>query len=123
LIDSFSYIHIFFRHYAASLKEYQTDKSYHYDRKIDYKELPTFLSYIIQSFKDSVSSDEFNGEKITFILNETTYVIWFKLISQSTIHPPLLRVQTFYPVEKQIHIKKIETLKRINVNQVLSFLI
>jgi len=121
-INSFSYIHILSRHYSYFLKEHQREKSYHIDQEINYKELPTFLNTIISTFKNKFTSQEFNGESIIFIFNGTNYMIWFKSISEPN-QQAYLRVQTFYPIEKTIHMNRLRQLKEVFINSSLSFLI
>lgn len=99
VIDSFSYVHIMFRHYAQLIKEYQVGKSYHIVG-LDYKNLPSELRRIILGYQ--ATGADFDGQKIYFKHNDNLYVIWFRPILKSmpgNRQVMQLRVQTLYPIE------------------------
>lgn len=99
-IDSFSYVHILFRHYSKLIKEYQIGKSYH-DEVLDYKNLPLEIKRILNAYSE-VSNNTFDGQKVYFYLEEKLYAIWFRPIKTSVESGQILvehKVQTMYPVE------------------------
>lgn len=108
LIDSFSYIHILLRHFGQSIKEHQTDKSYHVEG-LDYKNLPIELGRIITAYS-KVSSGQFDGQRIFFKMNGKIYAIWLRELKTGIKGGGVLseyRVQTFYPVEDINELKRI----------------
>ena len=81
-IDSFSFIHILFRHYAQVIKEYQAGKTYHEDLSIDYKNIPKELLRIIRTY-NLLDNTNFDNQKIYFSLNGKIYAVWFRAIRRS----------------------------------------
>ena len=101
LIDSYSFVHILFRHYSQMIKEHQQDKTYHFNKIIDYKNIPVILKNIIECYKVTIPKNTFNGQKIYLLINNETYAIWFRKIPKhlkGNIQVEYFRVQTFYPV-------------------------
>ena len=107
-IDTFSFIHILFRHYAQIIKEYQVGKSYH-NENIDYKNLPQELLKIIKYYM-SIEHNNFDEQKIYFSTEDGLYAIWFRNIKKDTEGGKTieqLRVQTFYPVKDPVEIERV----------------
>jgi len=126
IIDSYSYIHILFRHYSASIKQHQPDKSYHYDENIDYKNLPDFLKDVIDKFKVNFTEEDFDRNRIYFDFGKTTYAIWFRVINISkpgNVNEIFLRLQTFYPVKKESESATIKEFKKVKIEPSIAFLI
>lgn len=125
LIDSFCYIHTLFRHFAATIKDYQVGKTYHFDQEVRFMDLPSFFGKIITSFSKNCCRGEFNGRSIYLIFNKRKYIIWFRSI---TLHRggqsrTYLRLQTFYPTEVTSDLRRMRKLKRVKINSKLSFLV
>lgn len=99
-IDSFSFIHILFRHYSQIIKEYQVGKSYH-DESFDYKNIPKELLRIIEAY-NSLQPKSFDARRIYFLFRDRLHAIWFRSIRYNEPGGKVkteLRVQTLYPVE------------------------
>ena len=126
LIDSYCYVHILFRHFAALIKEHQISKSYHYDENIDYRSIPDFLKGIVLQFSEVVPPTKFDKRSINFVFNKKTYTIWFRPF---TVHRPgkivesSLRLQSFYPVELAGDVIRTAALSKVFVSEKLTFLI
>jgi hypothetical protein len=116
IIDSFCYIHILFRHYAESSKDYQAGKTYHFDQNIDYKNIPSFLKDIITKYVAAVNPSAFQ-RGITFLFNGQPYAIY------CSKHGEDQRLVTFYPIGRPKDVAKISTLKKIYYDNNLVFLI
>jgi len=107
-VDSFSYIHILFRHFGQSIKDHQEGKSYHVEG-LDYRNLPLELGKIISAYS-KISTGQFDGLKIFFNMHGKVYAIWFREVRTGINGRGVLsefRVQTFYPVEDPQELKKI----------------
>lgn len=125
LIDQYCFVHTLFRHYASSVKDYQVGKSYHFDQKILYKDLPLFLMRFVRSFGKNNPKKAFNGKSIDLIYRRKKYSIWFRAF---TIHKggsahDYLRLQTFYPVKQFRDEKRVNELKRVKINRQLTYLV
>lgn len=124
LIDSFSYVHTLFRHYAKKIKEHQNDKSYHLNEKIGFKSVPNYLFDILIKFKSIVESVNFNKKNVFFNYNNQYYAIWFRPFKQSkkgNVVIEYLRMQTFYPIEDKTELENLKSKKAIIVNNELTF--
>ena len=113
LIDSFTYVHIMFRHYAAKIKEHQ-NKSYHFDKNIGFKIIPSVLQNILECYKLESISSEFNGYSLYLRINQKPYAIYFKRTTKylkGNIKKEYKRLQTFFPIEKDSELSKIVTLE------------
>jgi hypothetical protein len=122
IIDSYAYVHILFRHYAAIVKEHQVDKSYHIG-DFDHKQLPNEIFNILDKYAAIVKCDAFDKEKIFFKLNKTKYALWWKLTERQFKGKPketVFRVETLYPVEAKRDLNKIAHLKETIVSDELS---
>ena len=113
LIDPYSYVHILFRHYSKNIKKHQSDKSYHFDHNIDFKNIPLILNDILNCYKNEIDHSHFNEQNIYVKINDTIYAIWFKKIIKNIkggTKLEFLRAQTFYPVEAQYEMEKIKNM-------------
>ena len=120
LIDSFSFIHILFRHFAASIKDYQEGKSYHVDESIFYKDLPFFFERFVRCFGKNFPKSAFNGRSMNFVYNGRAYSIWFRSITIAcTLY---LRLQSFYPIEARNDRLRIQSMKKSKINKRPTFL-
>lgn len=123
LIDGFCYIHILSRHFAGHIKGFQT-KSYHLDIKnIKYKEIPSFLEMVVNTFFNSAAAGYFNGQSISLIFENVYYVLYFRPILSLGATAPVLRLQTFFPVVDQLGIQKLDILNKISISSSLVFLV
>ncbi|MGB3777637.1 MAG: hypothetical protein WA960_04715 [Tunicatimonas sp.] len=52
-IDQNSMVHIMFRHYSESAKQFNTGKSFHFDQSINHRDLPNELKKILEAISDS----------------------------------------------------------------------
>lgn len=108
LLNSYSYVHILFRHYAGGIKQYQ-NKSYHFNQLINFKEIPLVLYEIINSYS-ILHIEKFNGSNLFLKINGQNYAIWFKLFKRSERvigEQRYLRVETFYPIELERDFRKL----------------
>lgn len=124
VIDSFAYIHILFRHYSKTIKEHQVDKTYHFDTNIDYKEIPNVLYEILTQYKKN--GFEFDGKCIDFILRNQIYSMWFRPFtrhSKGNVKETFLRLQTFYPVEKEPDIGRAAAKTEFDITNELKMLV
>lgn len=124
LIDSYFYIHILFRHYAASIKEHQQEKSYHIEN-FDYRWMPLIMKNIILMYGAYVHPQHFNQRGITFTLNKTFYSLWFKgsSIKVNGVDTPCLRLQTFYPVDSIKEKTRLSSYAEVYADDGIGFLI
>ncbi|MEX0287952.1 MAG: hypothetical protein AB3N14_02485 [Flavobacteriaceae bacterium] len=102
LIDGFTYVHTMFRHFSSHIKKHQTDKSYHFDTNIGFKEIPNFLIDAIHAYGVIPESKAFDQRKIYFAYNSNPYAIWFRPFKKDLKggqREEYLRAQTFYPIE------------------------
>ena len=124
LIDSYSYVHILFRHYSKSIKKHQFDKSYHFDENIIFNDIPNLIIELLQHFSKSKSCLVFNNQNIFLRFRENDYAIWFKKIKKNlkgSISIEYLRVQTFYPIERKEELDKLKGMKLEIVNDNYGF--
>ncbi|MDQ8747845.1 hypothetical protein [Elizabethkingia miricola] len=112
IIDSYSYVHTLFRHFAKSIKQHQRDKSYHFDQNIKFDNIPNFILELLKCHSTSLKS--FNKQNIYFKFKGSYYAIWFRKLKKNlkggTVSE-FLRVQTLYPVENIEELEKIKKLK------------
>ncbi|MEN9907405.1 MAG: hypothetical protein RLZZ540_546 [Bacteroidota bacterium] len=125
LIDSFTYVHIMFRHYAKKIKQHQ-NKSYHFDQNIGYKIIPSVLQDILECYKNESISSSFNGYSLYLRINQKPYAIYLKPITRhlkGNIKKVYYRVQTFFPIKDVSELAKITNLKVHNSQCGIDFLI
>lgn len=114
IIDSYSYVHTLFRHFAKSIKQHQIDKSYHFDQNIKFDNIPNFILELLKCYSTSNFSKSFNKQNIYFKFKGSYYAIWFRKLKKSLkggVFIEFLRVQTLYPVENIEELEKIKKLK------------
>jgi hypothetical protein len=126
LLDQYCYVHILFRHYAALIKEYQLNKSYHFDKQIEYDYLPDFLIKIMEEFNRIAHRVCFDERSIAFKYSGTLYEIWFRPMTRHLAGNTVenyLRLQTLYPVEAVRDIDRINGFDEIEINDKLTFIV
>lgn len=126
LIDSYTYIHTMFRHYSAHLKQHQENKTYHFDKNIGFKTIPDFLSRAIYCYAGQEESSNFSDRSLYFKYNGTIYAIWFRPFSKflpGGLKKEFLRVQTFYPVERESELLNLEELEELETDCGFIFLL
>ena len=126
LIDGFTYVHTMFRHFSKQIKEHQVDKSYHFDENIGFKSIPDFLLKAIECYKKTSESNTFNNRNLNIIFNRKTYAIWFRPFTKylkANKRIDYYRVQTFYPIENQADLEKLNDYERINTDCGFNYLI
>ena len=126
LIDSFTYVHTMFRHFAEQIKLHQKNKSYHFDENIGFKTIPNFLSDAIKCYKQSQESHSFNNNNLYIIFNKKKYAIWFRPFTKhlkGNRKVEYLRVQTFYPITNIEDLKKLSHHEEISTSCGFRFLI
>ena len=114
LIDSFTYVHIMFRHYSERIKEHQVDKSYHFDENIGFKIIPNFIFELLNCYKSEIINQHFNNTNLYFVINNTTYGIYLKAVVKhlkGNIKIKYFRFQTFYPIEDLNDLKRLKSYK------------
>jgi hypothetical protein len=116
LLDSFFYVHIMARHYAAEIKQYQVGKTYHFDENIDYKTIPRFIIDVLQKFQAVANVIHFN-RSIYFKLRNKPYAIHFKPI-QGQFH-----LRTFYPIDRPADLARLVAMQELIYDPDLSFFI
>lgn len=126
VIDSYCYVHILFRHFARLLKEYQFDKTYHFDPNIDYNAIPKYILHIVNTFRNHTTAEQFNGRSIDYKLNDTIYSLWFRPMQiqlKGGIVRKFLRTQTHYPVTLSRELDRIGGLNKVVINESMSFFV
>jgi len=120
LIDSYAFVHILFRHFAAGIKEHQQDKTYHYDKNINFKKIPIIIRNVLLAYFEINGCNHFNNQRVYFKIVDELYVIYFRPLKRSlpeNVQEQILRVQTFYPV-KEIKEKNVTSnLQSVNFNE------
>jgi hypothetical protein len=123
VVDSYAYVHILFRHYAAQVKEHLQDKSYHNLGDFDYKQIPKEIFSFLTQFSAVADCNSFDEEKVFFRFNGNLYALWWKKTPRQLKGLPketIFRVETLYPVEAQRDLDKIAQKTEINITNTLS---
>ena len=126
LVDSYSYIHTLFRHFAEHLKTHLTSKSYHFDFGIDFEKIPEFIYQVLIAYKNAGKETNFNRYWLAFNFNSEPYMLWFSPFTKSYpggIVKTLLRAQTLYPIKLQRDNDKIKNLNKVRVSSDIEFYI
>jgi hypothetical protein len=126
LIDSYTYVHIMFRHYSKSIKQHLNGKSYHFDENIGFKFIPNFLFDLLTYYESDEISKQFNNYSLYFQLNAKPYAIYLKPTERQlkgNIKIKYFRVQTFYPIEEASELKKVESFQVYKTGCRFDFLI
>lgn len=127
LIDSFTYVHTMFRHYAEGImSKNQLNKSYHFDENIGFKKIPNFLFDLLNCYKSLVISKQFNNQNIDFLINGKPYAIYLKPAIKNfkgKTQTKYLRVQTFFPIEEARELERIKTYITIKSDCGFDFLV
>jgi hypothetical protein len=110
-INPWSMVHVLNRHYAESVKQYDSGKSFHSDQNLKFFEDPEQLKVIIEKLATNSQTESCGIEYLPFKLNGIFYLVHAgqheKHIKGSKIM--YNRLETFYPVEDPIELKKIQT--------------
>lgn len=125
IIDSYSYVHTLFRHFAKSIKQHQKDKSYHFDQNIEFDNIPNFILELLKCYSTSNFSKSFNKQNIYFKFKGSYYAIWFRKLKKNLKAGTIieyLRTQTLYPVENIEELEKVNKLKSETTNCDFEFL-
>jgi len=123
VINEYSLVHILNRHLAGVVKQFNTNKSFHMDREIKWFELPYDLKSIIESLGTHPDTDISNLKFLPFKFNGILYTMWTE---QKTKHQageviPIIRLQSCYPVEDSVELKKIQhQYREVPINEKLS---
>lgn len=127
VIDSYVYIHVLFRHFAQTVTYYQDEKSYHFDQiNISHEWLLDQIANYVQEYLLLAPAGSFNERFISLKLNGQYYDIWLRKMSKSIKGGGVrkfLRVQSYYPVDKEKDLKRIKALNEIKVSENLSFFV
>jgi hypothetical protein len=123
LIDSYSYVHVLFRHYAAQVKEHQQERSYHSFGDFDHKQLPNDIFNFLTQYAAVADCNKFDEEKIFLRLNGNLYALWYKKMPRQLKGMPkvfIYRVETIYPVKSKGDLLKISHLEELQISGALS---
>lgn len=109
-IDTHSLTHIMFRHYAGSVKQFDTNKSFHFDTGLDPKAIPHNLKIILERISSSGVLKNEPQQYIAFRHRGNPYAIWIKEAEKPVKGKQVKfnRLQTYYPILDEEEIKKIE---------------
>jgi hypothetical protein len=123
-INTHSLIHIMFRHYGGAIKQFDTEKSFHLDTTIKYKELPYEIKSIIELIGTHSS---LNSQAIKFIplkINGNIYSMWTEQITEYRKGKGKVvytRLETFYPTELKEELDRIANeFQEIKIDERLS---
>lgn len=102
-INEYSLVHILNRHYAGAAKQFDTGKSFHFDRGLKWYEIPYELKRIIEKIGTIPQTQLVEINFIPFKYQGITYAIWTekkkKHVKGKVIN--YIRLETFYPIEEQ----------------------
>ena len=110
-INTHSLTHIMFRHYAGSVKQFDTNKSFHFDTGLDHKSIPFVLKNILETISSRMVLEKESHNYIAFRHRRNLYAIWI----QETEKPfkgkqvKFNRLETYYPILDQDEINRILT--------------
>lgn len=122
IMDAHAYVHILFRHFAAAIKEYQQDKSYHF-ANFDHRALPESIFEVIKSYSQVIDCSQFDEEKIFFRLNGTLYALWWKAVPYKGKQDDIVyMIKSLYPVKENRDLDKIARMTEMRFSAALSFL-
>ena len=88
--------------------------------------IPDFLLKAIECYKKTSESNTFNNRNLNIIFNRKTYAIWFRPFTKylkGNKRIDYYRVQTFYPIENQTDLEKLNDYERINTDCGFNYLI
>lgn len=123
VINEYSLVHILNRHLGGVAKQFNTNKSFHLDREIKWFELPYNLKLIIENLGTHPDTDISDLKFLPFKFNGIIYAMWteHKTKHQAGRSIPIIRLQSCYPVEDSLELKKIQTRYReVPINEKLS---
>jgi len=122
VINEYSMVHILNRHLGGSAKQFDTQKSFHLDREINWLELPYDLKSIIESLGSHPDTNVPTLIFLPFKFNGILYAIWTeeKTKHQAAKVIPITRLQSCYPIEDAKELKKIrEHYRELRINDKL----
>jgi hypothetical protein len=110
-INPWSMVHILNRHYAESIKQYETGKSFHSDHNLKFFEDPEQLKAILENIGSNPKTKDCNIDYIPFKLNGIIYSIHTKKDEKNINRKKIIynRLQTFYPVVDLSELNKLQT--------------
>jgi hypothetical protein len=101
VVDSYGYVHTLFRHYAQHIKNYQINKTYHFNLFFDYEDIPNVIVDILTSYFRNLPDEGINDNRIFVKINGVLYALWFIKMSRTVkggVKEVYYRFQTCYPV-------------------------
>ena len=121
-VDSYSYIHILFRHFSPHLNPHQ-QKDYHFDQTIDFDNMPSYLRRFISQYFSTVGCEFFNGRSIYLRYRGTLYAMFFEPhpVFTGRTQRNVLRLETFFPVSVSQMLEHIKQLSETITKGDLSF--
>lgn len=121
-VDSYSYIHVLFRHFSPHLNPHQ-QKDYHFDQSIDFDNMPMFFVSFISSYFATIDCRLFNGRSIYLRYKGALYAMFFKPqpVFAGRIKRSVLRLETFFPVSVTLLLESINRLSETELKDDLSF--
>ena len=106
-ITRWSMVHILNRHYAAAAKQYDSGRSFHQDLNLKFFEDPGQLKVILEQIGSHEKSSRNDIKFIPFKLNGIIYSVYTESkIKDNNV--PFIQLQTFYPTEDKVELRKIE---------------
>lgn len=108
-ITDWSLVHIFNRHYASKIKQYNTGKSYHADESLRFFEDPESLTLFIEKIGSHPEAIDCDIRNVYFKLNGIIYALHseeqIRHLGGKKIHHT--RLQSFYPLEDSSILKNL----------------
>lgn len=101
IYNGYSLSHIITRHYAAAMKQYETDKSHFID--VDYERLHLYLEDAFHQIDSSGLYIHDSIFEITYKLKDVLYRVYCNEVQESG--KKIIRVNTFFPLEDREMIK------------------
>jgi hypothetical protein len=121
-VDSYSYIHILFRHYFPSLNNH-LHKDYHFDQSISFDNLPSYMRQFISRYFTNIDCQCFNRRSIYLRYRGTVYAMYFepKQVFTGRSKRTVLRLETFFPVSVASLVNHINQMSEKQASGELSF--
>lgn len=109
-INTRSLTHIMFRHYAGSVKQFDTNKSFHFDTGLDHKAIPFVLKNILETISSSMVLKMEPVTYIAFRHRGNLYAIWIQEAEKSVKGKQVKfnRLETYYPIHDKDELTRIQ---------------